>query len=318
MCLDLSQNEIEYVDVSLLPRLDMLNLDENRIQVIEGLDSRSMSCLSWRNQKVVGKDDLQYDHCKDASCLAVSGNRIPNLSPQLPFWSLRRLEVAHCGIQELDASFGTLMPNLRILNLNHNAIKDLKPLLGICFLEELYVAGNRIFRLRQTASMLGMLGAQLRMFDCRNNPLTIGYYVPPSVQRADTKTMVPKDKYEGSIIGGFEQMQLVQQHLLPLGNEEADQKYLETLDQSTARRRLVWEVLCLISGKALENLDGLTVERQKLGQSQALIARLLELGVLQRGEAPVLEEATRLERDSSVVDGFLGSFTDDLSIRVHG
>ena len=285
MHLDLSQNDLEHMNVSRMPRLDVLVLDENRISGIEGLGNRSLSRLSWRDQNIENSSEiggLQLDVCRNACALALSNNCIPVFAPQLPFWSLRCLELTHSGVEKLDPHFGSLVPNLRMLNLNHNAIKDLSPLLGIQFLEELHVVGNLISRLRRTASLLRLLGPNLHTFDCRDNPLTLRFYAPSSYAPTPRQALISKDVTDRSISGSLDDAECWSQYVVGPGDEEADQKHLLTLDKSTLLRRQVYEVLCLISGSALKSLDGLAAKRGKASQSQELICRLMELGVLHR------------------------------------
>ena len=288
-----------------MKRLAVLNLDENRIASIKGLSSRSALRLSWRNQALDGSQNLrniQYDLCKDTCSLSISNNQLPLFAPQLPFWSLRRLELACSGVQELCDDFGQLIPNVRVLNLNYNALKDLAPLVGVDFLEELHVAGNRIHRLRRTATLIRLLGKHLHTFDCRDNPITLGYYAPASSKLATEAALVPTDE-RGGHVAKTEPDEEPMSHIVLPGSEDSDARYLQTLDKSTSLRRQVYQTLMLLAGTALTSLDGLPARREKVAQSQGLIRRLVELGVLHRRGQPqsrvALEDAYADDDDIS-------------------
>ena len=286
--LDLSQNDLSVIDVSQMNRLAVLNLDENCITSIAGLSSASMLKLSWRNQRSnesASFRNIQYDLCRDTCSLSISNNHIPSFAPQVPFWSLRRLELACSGVQELCNDFGQLVPNVRVLNLNHNALKDLAPLVGIDFLEELYVVGNRIQRLRRTATLIRLVGEHLHTFDCRDNPITLGYYAPAPSDSVKGAALVPLDEIRGNA-SRTERDEEPMAHLVPPGSAESDARYLQTLDKSTLLRRQVYQILMLLAGTTLTSLDGLLVDREKVAESEGLIRKLVDLGVLhRRGQA---------------------------------
>ena len=317
--LDLSCNYLEHLDIANLARLETLHLDNNSVQTIDGIDSCPLLRLAWRSQRLeVPKDSpgVFYHACKDILSLALSNNKIPRFAPQSPMWSVSRLELARCGIQALDERLGVLIPNLRVLNLNHNAIKDLKPLVGVTSLEELYVAGNRVTRLRKTAGLLRSLGPKLCVFDCRDNPLTLGFYAPLSQtdpgRGIQASTNIENDMNPDDSLENHETQSL---YRLAQGNDETDQEHLLTLDKSTAFRRRVYEILCQVAGPALETLDGLPIKRDKLQGEKVLIKWLVDLDVLQRPSDGASEDMGGTDAD---VDGHYEVHDPDSGIVIDG
>ena len=71
------------------------------------------------------------------------------------------------------------------------------------------------------------------------------------------------------------------QHLLPLLDASADAAARQRLDEDTALRRRVYELLVVYSCPKLEKLDGLTPPpRSEVTRRDGVWDRLIELGVL--------------------------------------
>ena len=285
--LDVSQNDLASIDVTNVPVLRRLNLDNNRISKINGLTAATrLETLSWRQQCTGdGKEcsTMHIDDCSEVRNLFLSGNKIPLFSPGVSFLNLHHLELASTGLNTLSPAFGLRMSNLRILNLNHNALKNLQPLLGLMRLKKLYVAGNRISRLRRTIAVLTRLSGSLEEVDFRGNPLTVGFY-PQScglgtaetrLVRKDNQKLDPKSAEEEESLG-------LANYLLPPTVEDADEQHRECLDQDTALRRRVYELLVVGSCQMLRYLDGLPVDRRRSVQRDGVWQRLVELGVLKQ------------------------------------
>lgn len=285
--LDISRNKLDSIDVTSLPNLRTLNLDNNNIARIRGLHSlNGLKSLSWRNQLLrdgLPEQEIQYNSCNEISKLLLSGNKFHEFVPRVSFLNLQRLELASVGLRALSSDFGLQMPNLRVLNVNNNTLKDLRPLLGISKLTELHVAGNRIFRLRRTAAVLSVLGKSLTVFDCRMNPLTLGFYPTYSRNEHMEKVLVLKER-----LGGCGDEQEVEDtmevtansYILPTGKGNADDAHRQRLDEGTSLRRRVYELLVLGGCKLLIHLDGLPVDRREVANKDGVWNRLLELGVL--------------------------------------
>ena len=288
--LDISANRLSFIDLAEVPNLKTLKLDKNSIASIESLSSlECLETLSWREQTLVaayGFSEIQYQHCHEVRNLYLSGNAMSSFAPSIPFLNLHNLELASTGLQTLPANFGLKCPNLRTLNLNYNALRDLRPLLGVVKMQRLFLSGNRISRLRRTASVLDRLGQGLLEFDLRSNPLTVGFYTPQSSSREEQQ-MVPRT----SQAPGEAEIERsdAKAYLLPALDEEVDERSKERLDEDTKLRRRVYEMLIINACKSMVRLDGLEVNRKKVGSQDSVWERLLELGVLKKKRSQDME-----------------------------
>lgn len=285
--LDFSGNRLSFIDLAEIPKLKTLKLDRNSIATIESLSRlKYLETLSWREQILVpayGFSEAQYQHCHEVHDLCLSGNAISTFAPWTPFLNLQNLELASTGLQSLSSDFGLRCPNLRTVNLNYNAIRDLRPLLGVVKLQMVFIAGNRVSRLRRTAAVLDRIGKDILEIDLRNNPLTVGFYTPQSASREE-KQLVPRSD-QNPIEDEETEARDAQAYLLPALDNESDERSKERLDEDTKLRRRVYEMLVINSCKRLERLDGLEVNRRNVGNRDGVWERLVELGVLKEKDA---------------------------------
>ncbi|KAL9033309.1 MAG: hypothetical protein Q9214_007576, partial [Letrouitia sp. 1 TL-2023] len=198
----------------------------------------------------------------------------------------------------LSEDFGLLCPNIRTLNLNYNALRDLRPLLGIERLESLHLVGNRIARLRRTVTVLERLSqGGLKEVDLRGNSVCVGFYVPISVplsvhqqqQKKNGRSAESQMHLAVSSRLSFreddeeeEEEEEGERYRLPPADPEADARAREKLDEDTKLRRRVYEILVLARCRRLERLDGLEVKgrRDAVRKKDRVWERLWELGVL--------------------------------------
>ena len=282
---DISHNRMTAINMAPFPNLHTLQIDRNLVANIDGIaQSRHLTTLSWREQVLQDSESCaiaQWDDLCDVSILRLSGNKLQSFTPRVSFLTLQRLELAATGLNTLIQDFGLLMPNLRFLNLNHNAIKDIRPLLGLEKLTELHIAGNRLSRLRRTAAVVRKLGNALTKLDCRGNPLTIGFYVSHSALQDTEKCMtVRKQSVSGELDDGMLEEVYEANYTVPCADQQADEQYRLSLDEDTQLKRRVYQMLFLSGCQVLQELDGLRVERRIVQKKDATWARLLELGVL--------------------------------------
>lgn len=283
--LNVSNNLLTRFDVSLSPSLRTLNLDRNAVSRVEGLTSHQhLETLSWRDQNVDSINDDCYQHCHDIRNLYLSSTSLSRLNTDVPFLNLNTLELASMGLQTLPEDFGLKCRNLRTLNINYNAIHDIHPLLGIARLQKLYLAGNRVSRLRRTAAVLDRLSTNLADLDLRNNPLTVGFYTPQNTSAKESRLVLrdplPSSPSSSHTSTEEDDSATAQAYLLPPLDKHADETSRERLDEDTKLRRRVYEMLLVRSCRALRRLDGLDVERKVVGRRDAVWGRLMELGVL--------------------------------------
>jgi protein NUD1 len=208
---------------------------------------------------------LCLDDCYEVRKLFLSGNKIQELDLKRVFLNLQYLEIASAGLQKVPHDMGIMMPNLRTLNLNYNAISDITPLVGMIRLRKLLVVGNRLSRLRKSANVLSSFG-HLGTVDMRNNPLTIGFY-PPIMDDG----LAVRDNSTDIMIR--------EPHEVASADKEKDEPFKRLLDIGTQLRRRLYEML-VVQGGSTKKLDGLEVDRTTLLQHDDVWRKLVDMGIL--------------------------------------
>ncbi|ORY56130.1 uncharacterized protein BCR38DRAFT_461783 [Pseudomassariella vexata] len=269
--LKLSHNALTTLDLSAFPAIRLLHADRNHITALTGFRrAQRLDSLSLREQKgSVPLDPSFLTSAYEVRKLYLSGNLLTTFNPLVDFLNLQYLELANCGLQSLSDNFGQLMPNLRTLNLNFNAIEDLSPLRYIPRLKKLLVTGNR---LDVSTGVIDILAEfpHLSKLDTRDNPSTLGFYPP-------LQSLVP-----------LEQDADYNPFVLPEANTERDEIYAARLDLGTKKRRRLYEIMLTQRCQKLKVLDGLPVDRQKIKRKDAVWETLVESGAVsekQRSES---------------------------------
>ena len=157
-------------------------------------------------------------------------------------------------------------------------------------------------RLRRTAGVLERVGKVLSLLDLRANAITEGFYLPEyhvsgsgaessrgggersmvlsQRQGPEQRRMVSLDQPQANDIS-LKGVDAGMQHLLPHLDPSADASARQRLDEDTALRRRVYELLVVHACPKLKNLDGLTPPpRTEVTRKDGVWDRLLELGVL--------------------------------------
>ncbi|KAI5456544.1 hypothetical protein BGZ63DRAFT_395729 [Mariannaea sp. PMI_226] len=263
--LELGDNELTFFDVSNLPNLHTFHADRNRMVGMAGLNhARHLDSLSLREQH--GEEPLDIGFLSTTAYevrkLFLSGNLLKTFEPTVDFLNLQLLELANCGLQRLPENMGQLMPNLRTLNLNFNAISDLSPLRFIPRMKKLLAAGNRLSD-STTVTALLIDFPHLTQLDLRDNPVTLGFY--PSLQ-----VLVPRD-CTAFVVDPF---------TLPEADVERDEMYAGRLDETTKLRRRLHHVVFATSCRRLRKLDGLPMDRQTVFCKDEVYQTLVAEGLL--------------------------------------
>lgn len=315
--LNISNNRLLSFDASRTPNLRCLHLDRNAISFVRGIASlKRLETLSWRGQSLTAGSqfsEVQYQDCYNAHHLHLSSNILTSFTPSTSFLNLRTLELASTGLQTLCAGFGHRVPNVRVLNLNYNALRDLRPLVGIIRLQTLLLAGNRISRLRQTCTVFRRISEDLVEVDLRQNPLTVGFYTPQESLSRPGQQITLHTPYSSSM-RGEPQPDAVEKspstgpaYVLPPVDRDIDAQSSARLDKDTQLRRKVYEIMIVESCQGLNVLDGLMVGRKQITEGpDGVRERLNELGVLQPGQAQVEgsgREMSRRRRGSEEEEG---------------
>lgn len=284
--LKLSGNQLEKLDVSRFPDLRLLYVDRNRLETVSGLlKTKHLDSLSMREQQDGVLIDTSFlSQALEVRKLFLSGNLLTTFQPKVDYLNLQYLEMANCGLETLSPEFGCMVANTRVLNLNFNALRDVKPLVGILRLKKLHLAGNRLSRLRTTTCLLSQFPT-LSFADLRNNPLTQGFYPPIS----DTRLVLHK-AVEEEVAG--------QSFTLGDANRTHDSKYASRLDQHTKMMRRVFEILILSGCKHLKTLDGLEVDRSVLVSRDLIWRSLVDAGVMKEEEGDALDSEPQNKENS--------------------
>jgi Leucine-rich repeat (LRR) protein len=255
--------------------LEALYVDKNGLAEITGLENlKYLRTLSAREQYVEGLSGSTQGtralvRHADVRNLYMSANSMPTFDMKHDFLNLQRLELASSGLQSLPSDFGQMAPNLRFLNLNFNALKDLRPLLNIKRLQGLLLAGNRLAQLRKNLAVLSKL-TTLTKIDLRDNPLTMGFYAPA----IENRLVALKD--------GLSHNEKLEPFTLPASNRTSDQQYLTTLDEGTRLRRRVHEMMMASNCASLQDLDGLPFDSRDVLVKDEIWERLRHLGIIRK------------------------------------
>ncbi|KFA74690.1 hypothetical protein S40288_03952 [Stachybotrys chartarum IBT 40288] len=286
--LNLDDNKLTCLDISGLTNLHTLHADRNHLQSLSGFQHvRRLDSLSLREQRGDEQLDLVFlSKAYEIRKLFLSGNYLGAFEPSVDFLNLQLLELANCGIQALPANLGQLMPNLRTLNVNFNAISDLRPLRYIPRLKKLLAAGNRLVDSTAVIELLTEF-PHLTQLDLRDNPVTQGFYAPIQV-------LVPTDRV--GIADAF---------TLPDVEVGRDAQYASRLDETTKLRRRLHQIVFVASCKRLRKLDGLAVSREEVLRKDTLIQALIADGVLPEPEETLVElcDAPRKGDEEVMVGG---------------
>jgi len=275
--LDLSSNSLTSISLaSYFPALKDLNLDRNALAgfALNLGSTTHLHTLSLRAQSLPPCTPFSLPETLPAiSSLNLSLNALPTF-PTLPkstSLALHALEVASCGLISFPTHFGLSAPNLRCLNINANALKDLRPLLNIPRLTTLLCAGNRLARLRKTIAVLAKL-PHLTCLDLRANPFCVGFY-------AEAATSCYPTAIENTPESGEAPPSLALS--LPwMGTRERDGEYLARLDGDTGLRRRVYEIMVGRACGRVEWVDGLRWNKEEVMVKDEIWERLVALGVL--------------------------------------
>ncbi len=298
--LKLCGNSLDAIDVSKYPNLRLLYLDRNRMGKITGLlRTKHLDSLSMREQQVDCMIDSSFlSEAFEIRKLFLSGNLLGTFKPRADFLNLQYLELANCGLESLPTEFGQMIANCRILNLNYNAITDLKPLIGIIRLKKLHLAGNRLQALRPATTVLSHFPS-LSECDLRGNPFTVGFYSPLLEQ-----AMIIHQSLEN-------EPNPAEPYQLGKADAAKDSKYNACLDMHTKMMRRIYEILTLRTCRRLKTLDGLAVDRPKSELRDKVWDALVDAGILcvrseskkrreQEMEKEVEMEASRVLEDMGV------------------
>lgn len=273
---DLQDNDVDSLVVApFFPNLHTLRVDRNGLHTVMGLEALShLQVFSAREQQsckqAISANGEErplrqyFSRFAEVKNLYLSANPIPSirLKPSLPVLNLQSLELASVGLKSLPSCFAQATANLRSLNLNLNALKDLRPLANMPKLCMLEAAGNRISKLRETTQVLRKLVA-MKHLDLRDNPITIGFYAHTAtgiVSKYECKT---EEAAVAEVTDSS--MTPTSPFSLPIADREANKSYKSRLDEDTGLRRRIYELLLATGCGNLTDVDGLPFRRGSYG-----------------------------------------------------
>lgn len=272
--LKLSGNCIEYLDVSGYTNLRVLYLDRNRISNIAGLHrTKHLDSLSLREQSPDTKLSPSIFHeAFEIRKLFLSGNLLGQFDPPVPYLNLQYLEMSSCGLNSLPDLLGLKLPNLRILNVNFNALTDLEPLTMISRLKVLHVAGNRLGALDLIAMQLSNFKALTRL-DMRSNPSTLGFY-PPACEKRTVGVDIGNTTLQ-------EDQRKSDPFIMEDGDKNKDKAFEGRLDIDTAVKRRIYELMLINECGSLRYLDGLPLARGRVARRDRIFSEMMRLGLIE-------------------------------------
>jgi Leucine-rich repeat (LRR) protein len=301
--LSLRECGLRELDVSRMPGLRVVQVDGNSLQRIDGMETlKSLDVLSIRSQSLDENVTIAIlGQANHARTINLSGNDISTLSSLVSMLSLQHLEMASVGMQVLPDDFGIRLPNLKTLNLNFNALRDIRPLLNIQRLEQVDLCGNRLGRLRKSIATLSRLPT-LRALDLRDNPLTQGFYAAHgTVSSTNSSSLPPSSIIPRSSHAQFFRPEDVQDEerileattaakfRLAAADTAADKHHHARLDAETKLRRRVHQVLLATSCRDLARSDGLPFDKESAMVKDEIWTRLVELGIVRKSGQVVSE-----------------------------
>lgn len=292
--LDVSGNRLRILDLTSMGRLEQVSADRNRLATVEGLGrTPKLDSLSLREQGGSRAFDVRMlARAYEVRKLFLSGNRIGTFVPTRHFLNLQLLDLANCGLQRLPEDLGGMMPNLRVLNLNFNGLLDISGLQGIPRLKRLFVAGNRFTDSKSLFKCLSGFPC-LTEVDLRDTALTQGFY--PSIHLA----LERKGSASHSRLDPYK---------LPNADPSRDAKFCALLDMDTRIQRRIYERKFVRACQALQQLDGLPVNKRVRHIKDVVWKAMVKRGLLLRPDGSQFDLfGVTLEEDPSILTDATGN-----------
>ncbi|KAJ4482458.1 hypothetical protein J3R30DRAFT_3699990 [Lentinula aciculospora] len=258
-----SGNRISVLDTSFTPNIRTLYLDNNSLTSLTKLDRLTkLENLSLRNQSGKGCKFLTRD-TRDVKRLYLSGNALGGkrfLTESC--YNLVYLELAACRITTMPDGLASMIPNVRVLNLNYNFLEDARPLEGLSRLQKLTMIGSR---LKGTKALIRLLQRmpEVEMLDFRMNPCTLGWYLPLLVKDVPGALQPSEDGRKGDKGANKSAWQ------------ELDAKFRRDLPNDSYIGRLAYRGLVMQACPRIRMLDGIEVTgKEKLKAEKILVGIL--------------------------------------------
>ncbi|KAJ3930819.1 MAG: hypothetical protein NXY57DRAFT_1010301 [Lentinula lateritia] len=258
-----SGNRLSALDTSFTSNLRTLYVDNNSLTGLTKVDRLTkLENLSLRNQSGKGCKFSTRD-TRDVkrlylSGIALGGKRFLTES----CYNLVYLELAACRLTSMPDSLASLIPNVRVLNLNYNFLEDAKPLEGLTRLQKLTMIGSR---LKGTKALIRLLQRmpEVEMLDFRMNPCTLGWYLPLLVKDVPGALQPSEDGRKGDKAASKSAWQ------------DLDAKFRRGLPNDSYIGRLAYRGLVMQACQRIRMLDGIEVTEKERSKAEKLLVGIL-------------------------------------------
>ncbi|KAF9778564.1 hypothetical protein BJ322DRAFT_1091258 [Thelephora terrestris] len=270
--LRVSGNKLQRLDGECFPNLRTLYADNNALSGISHCGRmRRLENLSVRNQ-AKGKLSISLRDVRDIKRLYVSGNPLSCKFMTEACYNLVYFELAACRLTSLPGNFSSLVPNVRVLNLNYNFLEDVGPLEGLNRIKKLSIIGSRVKGTKGLIRMVQRMG-EIEMVDFRMNPCTLGWYLPLLVKDVPG-ALQPSDqdgdqgRRHGENSKGSGKSSSWQW-------EELDAKFRRDLPDESYVGRLAYRGLIMRACRDVKVLDGIQVSEKEREKAEKLLTGIL-------------------------------------------
>ncbi|TFK70382.1 hypothetical protein BDN72DRAFT_795336 [Pluteus cervinus] len=264
--LRVSGNRLQQLRLGSMPNLRTLYADNNALATLVKLDRLTkLENLSLRNQSGRGLHLLTRD-IRDVKRLYLSGNPLKTRFLEEPCYNLIYLELAACRLTALPEELATLVPNLRVLNLNYNFLEDARPLEGLTRLRKLTVIGSRLKGTKPLIRLIQRM-PEVEMLDFRMNPCTLGWYLPLLVKDVPG-ALQPSERGEKCSKG----------ERAGLAWQDLDCKFRRDLPDESYIGRLAYRGLIMRACSRIRMLDGVEVTEKEKAKAHHLLVGILGKG----------------------------------------
>ncbi|KAF8827938.1 hypothetical protein HHX47_DHR4000561 [Lentinula edodes] len=259
-----SGNRLSALDTSFTSNLRTLYVDNNSLTGLTKVDRLTkLENLSLRNQSGKGCKFSTRD-TRDVkrlylSGIALGGKRFLTES----CYNLVYLELAACRLTSMPESLASLIPNVRVLNLNYNFLEDAKPLEGLTRLQKLTMIGSR---LKGTKALIRLLQRmpEVEMLDFRMNPCTLGWYLPLLVKDVPGALQPSEDGRKGDKAASKSAWQ------------DLDAKFRRGLPNDSYIGRLAYRGLVMQACQRIRMLDGIEVTEKERSKAEKLLEPMID------------------------------------------
>jgi protein NUD1 len=178
--------------------------------------------------------------------------------------------LAAIKLTALPQDFASRVPNVRILNLSFNSLKDVTPIRDMVLLKRLFLIGNRISSLSEGTTETLVSLTELQVLDLRYlnlmsvpnfrlNPITLSFYPPVEAKKSDHH----RDMF--SLVTGRQAQSTWQ---------ERDKTFRSTMPRSWELRRKAYQGLIYTACPKLRWFDGSEVSRGHVVEGERVLKSL--------------------------------------------